>query len=52
MTEKENSLLLQQRKGKIGGTDVSAIVGMNPYKSAFAVWLERHTRKNYTQHSE
>ena len=44
MTEKENSLLLQQRKGKIGGTDVSAIVGMNPYKSAFSVWLEKTGR--------
>lgn len=29
------------RKGYIGGSDAGAIIGMNPYNSAFAVWAEK-----------
>lgn len=32
---------LQARKGGIGGSDIGAILGMNPYRSAFAVWAEK-----------
>ena len=31
---------LKIRKGYIGGSDAGAIVGMNPYASAFSVWAE------------
>lgn len=29
------------RKGSIGGSDAAAIVGLNPYKSAYALWAEK-----------
>lgn len=32
---------LQARAGRIGGSDASAIVGMNPYKSNIELWLEK-----------
>ena len=32
---------LQIRRGYIGGSDAGAIVGMNPYSSAFSVWAEK-----------
>ena len=32
---------LQIRRGYFGGTDAGAIVGMNPYSSAFSVWAEK-----------
>jgi len=32
---------LKVRKGYIGGSDAGAIVGMNPYASAFSVWAEK-----------
>ena len=32
---------MHDRTKSIGGTDISAIVGMNPFKSAFDVWLEK-----------
>ena len=32
---------LQIRKGYIGGSDAGAIIGMNPYASAFSVWAEK-----------
>ena len=34
----ENEMGLE--RGKIGGADVSAIVGLNPYESAFGAWLK------------
>lgn len=34
----ENKMGLE--RGKIGGSDVSAIVGLNPYESAFGAWLK------------
>ncbi len=32
---------LEHRRAGIGGSDVSAICGLNPYKSAFATWLDK-----------
>ena len=32
--------LLDRRKG-IGGSDVSAILGLNKWKSAYQIWLEK-----------
>lgn len=32
---------LQIRKQYIGGSDAGAIIGLNPYSSAFAVWAEK-----------
>lgn len=32
---------LALRKNYIGGSDASAVVGMNPYKSAYALWAEK-----------
>ncbi len=32
---------LQIRRGYIGGSDAGAIIGMNPYSSAFSVWAEK-----------
>lgn len=32
---------LQARKNTIGGSDASAVVGMNPYKSNVDLWLEK-----------
>lgn len=35
---------LALRRSGIGGSDVSALVGLNPYKSAFSVWLDKTGR--------
>lgn len=32
---------VEARKGSIGGSDAAAIVGLNPYKSAYALWAEK-----------
>ena len=32
---------LSIRKGYIGGSDAGAVVGMNPYKSAYTLWAEK-----------
>lgn len=32
---------LEARRGGIGGSDAAAIVGLSPWKSAFALWLEK-----------
>ena len=32
---------IEARKGSIGGSDAAAIVGLNPYKSAYALWAEK-----------
>lgn len=32
---------LQERRKAIGGSDAAAIVGLNPYASAFTVWLDK-----------
>lgn len=36
---------LALRRQSIGGSEVSSIVGLNPYGSAFTLWLERTGRK-------
>ena len=38
---KDREEWLQHRAGRIGGSDASAIVGMNPYKSNVELWLEK-----------
>ncbi|MDY0074069.1 MAG: YqaJ viral recombinase family protein [Thauera sp.] len=35
---------LKQRMSGIGGTDISAILGLSPYKSALQLWLEKTGR--------
>ena len=32
---------LQARSGRIGGSDASAVVGMNPYKNNVELWMEK-----------
>ena len=32
---------LSLRKGYIGGSDAGAVIGLNPYKSAYALWAEK-----------
>lgn len=36
---------LQRRRGQIGGTDASACVGLNPYKSNVELWEEKTGRR-------
>lgn len=38
--------LLDRRKG-IGGSDVAAIMGLNKWKSAYQIWLEKQDRLDY-----
>jgi len=33
---------LVARRGYIGGSDIAAILGLDPFKSSFAVWLAKH----------
>lgn len=40
MTEEDWQEYRQSQKG-IGGSDVATILGLNPYKSAFTLWLEK-----------
>lgn len=35
---------VEARKGSIGGSDAASIVGLNPYKSAYALWAEKSGR--------
>ena len=32
---------LEERKQRLGATDVSAVLGLNPYKTAYEVWLDK-----------
>lgn len=41
MTEQE---WVESRKGSIGGSDAASVVGLNPYKSAYALWAEKSGR--------
>lgn len=41
MTEEQ---WVQARKRSIGGSDAASIVGLNPYKSAYALWAEKSGR--------
>ena len=40
----ERSEWLERRKGSIGGSDASAIIGLNPYSSPFSVWADKTGR--------
>jgi putative phage-type endonuclease len=40
MTEEEWQAYREKQKG-IGGSDVATILGLNPYKSPFTLWLEK-----------
>lgn len=40
MTEQDWQEYRKQQKG-IGGSDVATILGLNPYKTAFTLWLEK-----------
>lgn len=35
---------LQLRKQRLGATDVSAVLGLNPYRTAYEVWLDKTDR--------
>ncbi len=35
---------VEARRGSIGGSDAAAIVGLNPWKSAYALWAEKSGR--------
>lgn len=39
--EKRHDEWLRIRRGYIGGSDAGAIIGLNPYASAFSVWAEK-----------
>lgn len=32
---------LEERKSRLGATDVSAVLGINPYRTAYEVWLDK-----------
>jgi len=38
---------LENRRGGIGGTDISAIVGVNPWSTPLDVWLAKTKRREY-----
>lgn len=40
----ERSEWLERRKGSIGGSDASAIIGLNAYSSPFSVWADKTGR--------
>jgi putative phage-type endonuclease len=40
----ELSEWLERRKGSIGGSDASALIGLNPYSSPFSVWADKTGR--------
>lgn len=37
----DRDVWLAERRKRLGATDVSAILGVNPYKTAYEVWLEK-----------
>lgn len=37
---------LEFRKTKVGGSDIAAIMGISPWKSAYTLWLEKTGRKS------
>jgi len=43
---------LEYRKKSIGGSDAAAIAGLNPWKSAIAVWLEKTGRETESHDNE
>lgn len=48
----ERNEWLEQRQKGIGGSDVSAIAGLNRYKSAFALYLEKTESVKYDEAGE
>lgn len=38
---KDREAWLEERRRGIGGSDAAAVVGLDPYKSAFRLWLEK-----------
>lgn len=42
--EQEHEQWLQARKKGIGGSDIAAIMGQNPYKTPYELWLEKTGR--------
>jgi putative phage-type endonuclease len=52
MAVAEKEQFIQRRKGGIGGTDISAIVGLNPWRNAIDVWLAKLGREERPQQSE
>lgn len=52
MAVAEKEQFLQRRKGGIGGTDISAIVGLNPWRNAMDVWLAKLGRDECPEQSE
>lgn len=38
--------VLEQRKKGLGGSDIAAICGLSPWKSAYQVWLDKTGRSN------
>ena len=43
---------LDDRKKGLGGTDVSAILGLNEYRNAFDVWAEKTDRVGSIEDNE
>ena len=41
ITYKDKAEWLSLRGNYIGGSDAGAVVGLNPYKSAYALWAEK-----------
>ena len=41
ITYKDKAEWLEIRKGYIGGSDAGSVVGMNPYRGAYALWAEK-----------
>ena len=40
----EETLWLKEKKGKIGGSEISAVLGLNPYKTRYQIWLDKTGR--------
>lgn len=43
---------LEDRKTGIGGSDIAAIMGYSPYKTAYQVWLEKTNRHEFVVDSD
>ena len=45
MNPEERAAWLEERKKHLGGSEVAAVLGLNPWKTAMDVWLEKTGRK-------
>lgn len=43
--ETDHAKWLETRNAGIGGSDASVIMGLNPYKSPYQLWLEKRARR-------